>query len=250
MRIARALAMAGIDSRRKCEAYVVRGEVMVNGEIIYDLGRQVDPEQDEILFRRRAVSFEKHVYFVLHKPPGYTTTAGDPHAKKTVYELLPRRLVSRTSRSGPAQIRVFPVGRLDRSSTGLLLFTNDGDLANRLTHPRFGIGKWYEVRLDRALDPRDKRRLLEGVELEEGMAKVEKLHSLSRRTLRLMIREGKNREVRRIFEKIGYEVVTLCRIAFGPLTLGDLPPGAGRFLTPTEACRLKEEIERTNHPAG
>ena len=242
MRIARALAMAGIDSRRKCEIYIANGEVTVNGEAVRDLGRQVDPENDQILFRGRPVHFEHFVYFVLHKPAGFTTTAADPNAKKTVYDLLPRTLVTKVSRSHPSRTRVFPVGRLDRGSTGLLLFTNDGDLANRLTHPRFGLGKWYEVRLARTLNPRDGHRLLAGIPLEEGTATVEKFHKISRRQLRLLIREGKKREVRRIFEKLGYEVVTLCRIAFGPLTLGHLAPGEGRFLTPPEVCRLKEEV--------
>ena len=242
MRIARALATAGIDSRRKCERYVTAGAVSVNGELVRDLGRQIDLERDTIEFRGRPLHFESYVYFVFHKPAGYTTTASDPHAKKTVYELLPRTLVSRSGRPAPRRTRVFPVGRLDRDSTGLLLFTNDGELANRLTHPRFGVGKWYEVRLDRALDPRDGRRLLEGIVIEGGKAGFEKIHRISRRVLRVLIREGKKREVRRMFEKVGYQVVRLCRIAFGPLVLGDLRPGSGRFLNPAEVRRLKKEI--------
>lgn len=242
MRIARALALAGIDSRRKCEECIRQGKVTVNGEIIHDLGRQVDMEQDEILFNGRPIHFEKYVYYVLHKPAGYTTTASDPYAKKTVYDLLPAQLVPRTGKPMPARTRVFPVGRLDRDSTGLLLMTNDGDLGNRLIHPRYGVGKWYEVRLDRALDHRDARRLLQGVMLEDGMAKAGGMHQLSRRVIRLLIREGKNREVRRIFDALGYEVLELCRIAFGPLLLGKLPLGRGRFLTAPEVRRLKKEM--------
>jgi len=239
MRISRALALFGIDSRRKSEEHVKNGAVIVNGEVVRDLGRQVDPETDEILFRGRPLSLPRSIYFILHKPAGYTTTADDPHAEKTVYDLLPRTLVRGTRHPGLGKTRVFPVGRLDRQSTGVLLFTNDGELANRLMHPRFAVGKWYEIRLDRTLDPRDGHKLLEGVRLDDGIAKAEKLHKLSKRNLRLLIREGKKREVRRLFEKLGYEVISLCRIAFGPLTLQGLPPGTGRFLTPQEVRTLK-----------
>ncbi len=242
MRIARLLALSGIDSRRKCEAFVLRGDVTLNGEVIRDLGRQVDPERDEILFRGRAVELETRIYYILNKPKGYTTTASDPYADKTVYDLLPSKLVPKTGKVLPGRTRVFPVGRLDRNSTGILLFTNDGDMANRLIHPRYGVGKWYEVRLDKALDPRDERRLLRGVELEEGRAVVEKVRSVSKRVHRLLIREGKNREVRRIFEAIGYEVIDLCRIAFGPILLGEMELGAGRFLTREEKQKLQEAV--------
>ncbi len=239
MRIARAMALAGVDSRRKCELYIKNGEVGLNGEIIFDLGRQVDIENDEMTFRGRALSFDRYVYYVLHKPKGYTTTALDPYAEKTVFELLPHKLAARTKNTAD-RIRVFPVGRLDRDSTGLLLFTNDGELAHRLTHPRYGVGKWYQVRLGRALDPRDAIRICRGVQLEDGTAKAEKLQSLSKRVIRILIREGKKREVRRIFEKVGYEVVDLCRISFGPLILGTLAPRCGRFLSSSEIRHLKE----------
>ena len=245
MRIARALALAGIDSRRKCEAYILEGSVTVNGEVVRDLGRQVDLETDEIFFRTKPVQFEKFVYYILNKPKGYTTTAGDLHARKTVFELLPTTLVAKTNRPGPSRIRVFPVGRLDKDSTGLLLFTNDGELAHRLIHPRFGVIKWYEVRLGRALEPQDVPKLLKGVTLEEGLAKVQALKRLSRRVLRVSLAEGKNREVRRIFEKLGYEVVDLCRIAFGPLILENLLPGRGRFLTPSEVKLLFKKSSPT-----
>ena len=241
MRIARAMALAGIDSRRKCEQYVTMGEVCLNGQVIHDLGRQVDIDNDEITFRGRPLSFERYVYYVLHKPKGYTTTARDEHAKKTVFDLLPHKLTART-KNPQSRTRVFTVGRLDKDSTGLLLFTNDGELANRLTHPRYGVGKWYEVRLDRTFDDRDGLKLRKGVQLEDGMAKAEKLHSISKRVLRILICEGKNREVRRLFEKVGYEVVELCRVAFGPLLLGAMPPGQGRFLNSSEVRRLKEAV--------
>lgn len=242
MRIARALALAGINSRRKCEDLIRRGEVTVNGEVIFDLGRQVDMDTDEIIFRGKHIHFEKYVYYIVNKPAGYTTTASDPHAVKTVFELLPSVLVPKTNKPMPSRTRVFPVGRLDKASTGLILFTNDGDLANQMTHPRYGVGKWYEVRLDKALDPRDARRLTKGVQLEEGMAQAERVQPLTKRIIRLLIREGKKREVRRMFEAVGYEVVELCRIAFGPLMLGGMPIGSGRYLNPTEIRRLKEAV--------
>ncbi len=240
MRIARAMALAGIDSRRKCETHIAAGQVTVNGEVVQDLGRQVDPEKDEILFRGRLLHFEKCVYYVLNKPEGYTTTASDPYAEKTVFDLLPVKLVPKTGKPMPSRTRVFPVGRLDKNSTGLLLFTNDGDLANHLIHPRYEVGKWYEVRLDRALDPRDRGRLLKGVPLEEGPAVAEKVRMLSKRNLQVLIREGKKREIRRIFDALGYEVVRLCRIAFGPILLGALPEGQGRFLAKHEIVKLRE----------
>lgn len=243
MRISRALALAGINSRRKCEALVSAGQITVNGEVVKDLGRQVDPENDEIRFRGKPIAFENYVYYVLNKPEGYVTTAADPHAEKTVFDLLPARLVPRTQKPMPSRTRVFPVGRLDKNSTGLILMTNDGELANRLVHPRYEVGKWYEVRLDRALDPRDRTRLLKGVTLEDGIAKAERIRPLSKRNLQLLIREGKNREIRRIFAAMEYEVLKLCRVAFGPILLGNLPPGQGRFLG-------KKEIETLRQASG
>lgn len=229
MRIARALAMGGIAARRKCEAFILEGRVAVNGEVVRDLGRQVEPGKDKILFRGKPLIFEAAVYFMLHKPAGYTTTVSDPHAEKTVLELLPREIKE----------RLFPVGRLDKDSTGLLLFTNDGDLANRLIHPRYGVGKWYEVTLDRPLDSRARARVLRGVSLEEGPARAEKVEPLSARTVRLLLREGRKREIRRIFQQIGYKVEVLCRTDFGPLKLGKLAEGQGRLLSPAEVAQLK-----------
>lgn len=242
MRIARALALGGLDSRRKCEEHIRNGAISLNGEIVRDLGRQVDPEQDVLCFRGRPLEFAKPVYYLLHKPEGYTTTAADPHALKTVYELLPRNLTSGSRQPAAGRKRVFPVGRLDRNSAGLLLFTNDGEMANRLIHPRYEVGKWYEVRLNRPFEPADRVRLLEGIRLREGLARVEKIHALSRRVVRVLLREGKNREVRRIFGALDYQVVRLLRIAMGPLTLQGLPPGAGRYLKAPEIQTLRKAV--------
>ena len=242
MRISRALALGGLDSRRKCEIHVLNGAVTVNGEVVKDLGRQVDPEQDMICFRGRPMQFGQSIYYLLNKPEGYTTTAADVHAAKTVFELLPRHLTSSTRQPQSGRIRVFPVGRLDRESSGLLLFTNDGEVANRLTHPRYGIGKWYEVRLNRPFEPADRARLFEGIRLVDGLAKVEKLIVTSRRVVRLLIREGKKHEVRRIFDALDYAVIRLTRLAMGPLTLSTLPPGAGRFLRAPEIAALRKAV--------
>ncbi len=240
MRIARLLALAGIDSRRKCEVHITNGAVSVNGQIIRDLGRQVDPANDAVLFRGRPVVIDQTVCYVMNKPVGYTTTAADPYSKKTVFDLLPRTLVARTARPSKARVRVFPVGRLDKDSSGLLLFTNDGDLANKLTHPRYEMPKLYEVRLDRAFEPKDGRLLIEGFRFPEGHAHADKVQPVTRRIVRVQVKEGKNREVRRLFDRAGYEVVTLCRLALGPLSLGLLQPGRGRFLSPKEIEALKK----------
>lgn len=238
------MAMAGIGSRRKCEVHVTNGAVKVNGEIVRDLGRQVDIENDEIVFRGKVLLFERSVYYILNKPMGYTTTAEDPHAEKTVFELLPRNLVRATSMVGQNRTRVFPVGRLDKDSMGILLFTNDGDLANRLTHPRYGVSKWYDVRLNRAFDPRDSKKLIAGIHLHEGWAKAVSVQKLSQRAVRLEVREGKKREIRRMFKSVGYQVILLCRIAFGPLTLENLGPGQGRFLRTPEIAALIASVAK------
>lgn len=249
MRIARALALAGVDSRRKCELHIQNGAVTLNGEVVYDLGRQVDLEKDELCFRGKPVSFEHYVYYVVHKPKGYVTTAQDPFADHTVYELLPANLVRRAKNTREPKTRVFPVGRLDRDTTGLLLFTNDGDLANRLMHPRYGVGKWYELRLNQAFNPLDIRRLTTGVKLKDGMARAEKIQRLTKRVMRILIREGKKREVRRLFEALGYEVLQLTRIAFGPILIGRMLPGQGRHLSKAEVERLKSAAQNSGQKA-
>ena len=231
MRISKALALAGIESRRKSEAFVLEGAITVNGKVVKDLGRQVDPDTDKITFRGKPVVFQKKVYYLLNKPAGYTTTVSDPHASKTVMELLPSEF---------NLFRLFPVGRLDRESTGLLLMTNDGDLAQKLTHPRYGVGKRYEVTVDKSLETGILKRLMRGVELPEGLAKAEQIEVLSNTTVRLLLREGKKREIRRMFEQNGYTVKTLCRIEFGPLKLEQLAAGSGRVLTAQELDRLRK----------
>lgn len=239
MRIARALALAGIDSRRKCEAHITNGAVTVNGEVIYDLGRQVDLETDAVCFRGRLINAPMKVYYILNKPRGFTTTVKDEHVEKTVFDLLPRQFVPATRQVGRKATRVFPVGRLDRDSEGLLLFTNDGELANQLMHPRYQVPRTYHVRLNRVFEQADRKKLLSGVPLEDGLCRMKDVRTLSKRILRVVLCEGKKREIRRAFEAMGYEVVRLCRMSLGPLGLGSLPSGAGRALTSKEVEALR-----------
>ncbi|PIQ83045.1 MAG: pseudouridine synthase [Candidatus Omnitrophica bacterium CG11_big_fil_rev_8_21_14_0_20_64_10] len=237
MRIARALALAGVDSRRKCEVLVSAGRVTVDGEPVTDLARQVDPAVQEIRLDGRPLSFGQAIYYLFHKPAGVTTTAADPHAARTLYDALPAGLRAK------GEGRVFPVGRLDRETTGLLLLTSDGELANRMTHPRHQVERVYEARLDRPPAPADLERLARGVQLEDGPARPKTVRRGAGGTVRLTLCEGRKREVRRLFEAIGYSVTRLKRTAFGPLELGDLPEGAGRFLSEAEVAWLKREVK-------
>lgn len=240
MRIAHALASAGLGSRRKCEVFVANGAVTVNGEVVQDLGRQVDFSKDTIAYRGKVLEPASSVYYILNKPEGYIVTAQDEHAKKTVYDLLPRQLVNATRQGTGRKTRVFPVGRLDKDSMGILLMTNDGELSHRLLHPRFHVEKWYEVKLGRAWDPADSRKVLNGFHAFDGFLKLEQIRPISKRHVLVQLREGKKRQIRRVFKKFGYEVVGLVRISFGPIKLGNLYPGGGRFLTAYEANELRK----------
>lgn len=242
MRIAHALASAGLGSRRKCEVFVTNGAISVNGEVVYDLGRQVDLEKDTILYRGKVLQAAPHVYYILNKPEGYVVTAQDVHAKQTVYDLLPRHLVNATRQSGTNRVRVFPVGRLDKDSSGLLLMTNDGELANRLIHPRYHVEKWYEVKLGRAWEPADRHKVLNGFHSYDGLLKLEEVRPITKRGLMVELREGKKRQIRRVFKHYGYDVIYLNRVSFGPLKLGNLVPGRGRFLTSFESQELREAV--------
>lgn len=242
MRIAHALASAGLGSRRKCEVFVTNGAISVNGEIVRDLGRQVDFETDTIMYRHKVLQVAPHVYYILNKPESYVVTAQDIHAKKTVFDLLPRQLVNQTRQSSSHRVRVFPVGRLDKDSSGLLLMTNDGELANRLIHPRFHVEKWYEVKLNRAWVPQDSNKVLNGFHSYDGILRLEEIRPISTRGLLVELREGKKRQIRRVFKRFGYEVIYLNRVSFGPLKLGKLGLGQGRFLTSFEAKELRQAV--------
>lgn len=244
MRISHALATSGIGSRRKCETYVRNGAVSVNGEIVRDLGRQVDLENDSVMYRGKLLHAPQKVFFILNKPVGYTVTAKDPYVSKTVFDLLPRKFVSSSKECKGTRTRVFPVGRLDKDSSGALLFTNDGYTANRLLHPSNHVVKVYDVKLDHAWNPVFGSKILKGVPSCDGLLKVQSFRPLTKRILRICIGEGKNRQIRRIFEFLNYNVTSLHRISFGPIRIANLAQGSGRFLTSQEINQLKNFLTK------
>lgn len=221
-------------SRRKAEEYIAAGQVRVNDSTA-QLGMSVDPQKDEILFQGKKVLPKKLelVYIMLHKPQGFVTTRSDPQERRTVFYLLPKNMQ-----------QLFPVGRLDYNTEGLLLLTNDGDFAYRLTHPKFEVEKEYLVTIDGALRPEEKNRIEAGLktkDLQTGKMKIRILSSQPKKTaLLITLHEGQKREIRRIFEHFGYRVMDLKRIRLGKLLLGDLPKGKWRTLAPREIGSLRD----------
>ena len=230
-RLNKVLARAGISSRRKAEAFIVSGRVAVNGEVVRELGTKVDPARDEVAVDGAPIGAETREYWALHKPIGVITTTDDPWGRPTALDLV------------PSTGRVYPVGRLDADSSGLLLFTNDGELAFRLTHPRFEHEKEYHALAGGRPDAAALERLRRGVELDgrpTAPAAVEVLGPEQGGTwLRIVIHEGRNRQVRRMLEAVGHPVVRLVRIRIGPIALGALPEGAARPLAPEERQALR-----------
>ena len=231
-RLQKVLAAAGVGSRRECEQIILEGRVEVDGEIVSELGACVDRQQQEIRVDGEPLSRPKLVYFAIHKPTGVVATARDPAGRPRVIDLLP-----------PGAGRVFTVGRLDLASEGLILATNDGELANQLTHPRHGVHKTYEVQVAGHPEPDVLAQLKKGVHLAEGYAHAVhvrlKSHKKRSSLLEMVLDEGRNREVRRLFARVGHKVQRLTRIAVGPIRLGDLPRGAVRKLSPEEVRKLK-----------
>jgi 23S rRNA pseudouridine2605 synthase len=229
-RLQKVLARAGLGSRRAAEELIREGRVRVGGRVA-SLGDRVPPTGATITVDDVPVPTDPDLrYFVLNKPAGVTTTMRDRHADRTVAALLP---------AGP---RVFPVGRLDRESEGLLLLTNDGGLAHRLQHPRFGVEKEYLVEVEGALSPAASRRLTSGIDLDDGVARARSVGRITRgrgvSAVTLVMLEGRKREVRRMFQAIGHRVRRLVRVRLGPIRLGRLPPGKTRPLTPDEVREL------------
>ncbi len=230
IRLNKYVANAGICSRREADTYIAAGNVTVNGKPVTEMGYQVRPG-DEVRFDGRLIKAEKKEYILLNKPKNFITTTKDEQGRRTVMELI-----SNASRS-----RLVPVGRLDRNTTGLLLFTNDGELAKKLTHPKHGVRKIYHVELNRVLKAEDLQKIREGVELEDGLIKADEVSHIegaSKREVGIEIHSGRNRIVRRIFEHLGYEVAKLDRVVFAGLTKKDLPRGHWRPLTKQEVINL------------
>ena len=235
MRLQRFLARAGVASRRKAEDLISAGRVAVNGEVVTVPGTTVDPRCDTIDVDGQPVTITReHSYYLLNKPTGYVTTMSDPHGRATVTALI------------PDDSRLFPVGRLDMDTSGALLFTSDGELAHRLTHPSFHAQKTYRARVRGILTAEEAARLAAGVTLDDGPtvpAEVEILRADTGATdVRLVLREGRKRQVRRMFDLVGHRVIHLHRESFGPLVLGTLPEGDVRELTPQEVAGLKQTV--------
>ena len=252
MRLNRFLARAGVDSRRRCETIITEGRVRINGEVVTELGSRVDPETDVVSVDGVEVKLpEEYVYLMLHKPAGYVTTMDDPHAEHTVAELVPHDKYP----------GLFPVGRLDADTTGLLLFMTDGALNQELLHPSHHVEKTYLALVAGSLTREEARKIRHGVYVDGVKTKPAKLEQLGEgrfydarhrivkaRWQRLTITEGRTHQVKNMFREVGHPVAELHRESFGPLTLGDLEEGSWRMLTDSEVAALKEaarELEQT-----
>jgi len=219
LRLNRFLAAAGVGSRRHCDELIAASRVTINGKVCTNFSAQPSAH-DHVKVDGKLVRVAPAFTIVLHKPAGFVSTRKDEQARDTVFDLLPQKFS-----------RLFNIGRLDAQTEGLLLLTNDGELAQRLTHPRYKIDKEYEVTLDRPWDPALAPKLLRGIFLDGQRAKIEKIHSASPTRLRVVLRQGINRQIRRMFEAAGYRVKHLLRVRVGNLRLGDLPRGHWRVLT-------------------
>ncbi len=230
MRLNKFIANAGVCSRRNADELIKTGQIKVNDQVVTEMGYQVQ-KSDKVLYNNKPIRPEKFNYVLLNKPKDFITTMEDTHNRRTVMDLVAKA----------CKERIYPVGRLDRNTTGLLLFTNDGQLAEKLTHPSYQIKKIYQAELDKPLTKLHFEQLNDTLQLEDGPVKVDNAAILSgdRKTIGLEIHVGKNRIVRRIFEHLGYEVVKLDRTMYGPLTKKDLPRGKWRFLSSKEIIVLK-----------
>ena len=231
MRLNKFIANSGVCSRREADTFIMAGVVTVNGEVVTELGTKVNVINDDVRFNGERLKGEEKVYIVMNKPKGFATTASDPHADRTVMDLLKG-----------CDRRVFPVGRLDKATTGVLMFTNDGEIAEKLTHPSFDKKKIYQVILDHEVSQEDHDKILAGLTLSDGEIKADELEFIDENDHRKMgieIHSGKNRIVRRIFESLGYDVRALDRVYFAGLTKKGLQKGEWRYLTEGEVNILK-----------
>lgn len=230
MRLAKFLAHGGVASRRKAEVIIGKGMVTVGGEVVTDPARDVGAD-DDVRVNGAAVGTEAREVWAVNKPAGVVSTASEPGSRQAVVSLV------------DSELRLYPVGRLDADSTGLLLLTNDGELANRLTHPKYGVAKTYRAQLRTAIAERDLERLGRGVQLEDGPTAPTQVRRLGEREIEIVLREGRNRQVRRMVEAVGNRVVSLRRVGFGPLSLGRLAEGGSRRLNEKEISRLWKDGE-------
>jgi 23S rRNA pseudouridine2605 synthase len=226
MRLNRFLAAAGIGSRRQCDDLIAAGRVTINGRVCTNFSAQPS-ERDHVKVGGKLVHPERAMTIAFHKPAGFVSTRSDPHARDTIFDLLP-----------PKFPRLFNIGRLDAQSEGLLLLTNDGDFAQQLTHPRFKIKKEYEVTLDRQWDSALAQKLIRGIFLDGKRAQITRLYSIGPTRVRVVLRQGINQQIRRMFYAVGYEVNRLVRVRIGNLRLGDLPRGHWRALSQSEVDAL------------
>ena len=229
MRLNRYLAAAGLGSRRECDDIIAAGRVTINGQVCTDFSTEPGP-RDHVKVNGKLVHVEPAATIVLHKPAGFVSTRRDAHARDTIFDLLPAKFD-----------KLFHVGRLDAQTEGLLLLTNDGDLAQHLTHPRFKVDKEYEVTLDEPWDRSLTPRMLRGIVLDGERARIASLRCLTPTRLRVVLRQGINRQIRRMFEAVGYRVKHLVRLRIATLRLGDLPRGHWRPLTNAELTSLKRK---------
>jgi 23S rRNA pseudouridine2605 synthase len=230
-RLNKFIANTGVCSRREADELITAGVITVNGKVVTELGTKVKPG-DEVRYNNETLVTEKTVYVLLNKPKDYITTVDDPQERRTVLHLV----------SKACKERIYPVGRLDRNTTGLLLLTNDGELTKRLTHPSYRVKKLYSVELDRNLTKEDMKSIIEGVMLDDGVVEVDQVaweDKENRSRVGIEIHSGRNRVIRRLFESLGYKVKKLDRVVFAGLTKKDLPRGRYRHLTPMEVNMLK-----------
>jgi len=236
-RLQKILAAAGFGSRRACEELITTGRVEVDGKVITELGAKADPSRQKIRVDGEPLRRVKYRYFALHKPQGVVSTARDPSGRPRVVDLVPQ------------DVRVFPVGRLDKNSEGLILLTNDGELANGLTHPRYAVRKVYHVLTAGNVTPEELQVLHRGVHLAEGVARVvsAKIRSTEGKAtwLEIVLDEGRNREIRRILARVGHKVMRLIRVEMGGVRLGDMPVGSYRQLSPREIDKLHEAVRES-----
>jgi 23S rRNA pseudouridine2605 synthase len=242
-RLNKYIAQAGVASRRRADELIAYGKVRVNGKVVRELGTIVMPGDKVDVSGTPIAPVERTEYLVVHKPAGVMTTMRDPQRRRTIAELIPKRMP-----------RVVPVGRLDYDTAGVLLMTNDGELANRLLHPRFGVEKTYRATIAGRLSPDDVKKLHDGVQLDrDERAAGAKLRVVSVRAgssvVDVTIHEGRNRQVRRMFESLGHPVQALVRLRFGPVSLGDLPVGHSRALTAKELSALRRVGSKDEGPS-